>query len=469
MINLPLFGRRRSESTLKIYERTLEDAKDAIKRGEEDKAQILLRRILRWVTEDMDKISRMRDEDKNKISEILTEAGENMLILKDYEYAIKALEKAKTLNYRNVRAWVDIGRNLLQRNTQIPYAISCLQEAIKIDPKNVEAHILLGDGYRLQGQIDKAKEEYRKALEIDESNELALEKLLRIEPNNVELLKKYGEVLEKKGDKENLLIVYNKLASLTKEESYLEKGLQLDPDNKDLLITKAYMLKQQNKYSEALDIAKSLLEKYPDDPTVQLLYGEIVESEEEEEFKPIEVEELFEDLNIEGIEEIPLEENYTYEDFLNYYANGQIEKALETWDKLPEEERDKLLKENANLQFAQFLFEHGKTQHAERLIDSLLEKEITQDLLYLKARMLIEKGELEEGEKYLNEILKRNIKHAHALFQKARIMSLKENEMGARNFLTMAIKLVPEIKEKAKEDPLLKKYEEKSWYQKLVS
>ncbi|MCD6370079.1 MAG: tetratricopeptide repeat protein [Thermoplasmata archaeon] len=434
---------------------------------EEDKAQILLRRILRWITEDMDKVSKMSDEYKKRVSELLTEAGENMLILKDYNYAIKMLEKAKTLNYKNVKAWLDIGRNLLQRNTQIPYGISCLQEAVKIDPNNVEAHILLGDGYRLQGQIEKALKEYKRVLELEESNEMALEKFLKIEPNNIEVLKKYAEVLEKKGDRENLLVVYNKLASLTNDESYIDKGLQLDPDNKDLLITKAYTLKQQNKYSEALEVAKNLMEKYPDDPAVQLLYGEIVETEEEE-FKPIEVEELFGDLGIEGIEEVEVEEKPSHEDFLNYYENGQIEKALKTFEKLDKEEREKLIKSYGNLQLAETLFDHGKIRYAEKIVEILLEKERTQDALYLKARILIEGGQLEEGEKYLNEILKRNIRHASALFQKARITCVKGNEMGTRNFLTMAIKLSPEIKEMVKKDSILQKYAEKEWFKKLI-
>jgi len=465
---LPLFGRRRGESTIKTYEKVLEDAKTSIENGDEDKALILLRRILRWITEDMEKVVKMSEEERKRISKLLTEAGENMLILKDYNYAIKTLEKAKALDERNVRAWIDIGRNLLQRNTQIPYAISCLQEAVKIDPNNAEAHILLGEGYRLQGQKEKALASYRKALEIDKENEMALEKLLKLDPNNVEILKKYAEVLEKKGEKENLIITYNKLANLTNDPSYLEKGLQLDPDNKELLITKAYILKQQNKYSEALEIAKSLMEKYSDDPGVQLLYGEIVESEEEEGIKPIEVEDLFGDLNIEGIE-IPVEEKISYEDFLNYYENGQIERALEVLEKLEEEDINRLLEEREDLQFAEFLFSHGKVDMAERLLDKMLEREKNEDVLYLKSTILIERGQLDEGEKYLNEILKKNIKNAKALFQKARIMALRDNEMGARNFMLMSVKLDPGIKESMKNEKLFEKYADKDWFKKIVS
>ncbi|OYT59075.1 hypothetical protein B6U71_03295 [Euryarchaeota archaeon ex4484_178] len=467
-MNLPLFGRRRGESTIKTYEKVLEDAKTSIENGDEDKALILLRRILRWITEDMEKVVKMSEEERKRISKLLTEAGENMLILKDYNYAIKTLEKAKALDERNVRAWIDIGRNLLQRNTQIPYAISCLQEAVKIDPNNAEAHILLGEGYRLQGQKEKALASYRKALEIDKENEMALEKLLKLDPNNVEILKKYAEVLEKKGEKENLIITYNKLANLTNDPSYLEKGLQLDPDNKELLITKAYILKQQNKYSEALEIAKSLMEKYSDDPGVQLLYGEIVESEEEEGIKPIEVEDLFGDLNIEGIE-IPVEEKISYEDFLNYYENGQIERALEVLEKLEEEDINRLLEEREDLQFAEFLFSHGKVDMAERLLDKMLEREKNEDVLYLKSTILIERGQLDEGEKYLNEILKKNIKNAKALFQKARIMALRDNEMGARNFMLMSVKLDPGIKESMKNEKLFEKYADKDWFKKIVS
>ena len=87
-MNLPFFGRKkRTSSIVRDYERALEDAKAAMKRGDEDKALILFRRLNRWVTEDFDRVNSLPPEDKAKVSNILTDAGENMLVLKEYDNA----------------------------------------------------------------------------------------------------------------------------------------------------------------------------------------------------------------------------------------------------------------------------------------------------------------------------------------------------------------------------------------------
>ena len=466
MIDLPLFGRKkRPSSNIKTYENLLDEAKNAISSGDEDKAQILFRRIHRWINEDAVAVANMNEEEKNRISEILTEAGENMLMIKDYDYAIKMLEKAKTLNDRNVRAWLDIGRNLMERNTRIPYAISCLQEAVKLDPKNIEAYLLLGDGFRLQGQNEKALKAYHNVLEIDPENTAVMERILKIE-EDIDILKRYAEVLEKTGDTENLVGVYNRLATLTGEESYLEKGLQIDPENKELLITKASMLKQNNNYIEAMEIAKMLLDKYPDDPGVQVLYEEIAGEEGKEEVKPIGVEELFGDFEIEGIGEIEEEAPEIQEtekrqterkedevsQFLTLFKDGKLDMAKKLLSEISKEDFEKLLSGEINYDLAKFIVENVELERSRNLIDDL-----------------IAQNRIGEVEKFLNEILKKDFKNSKALFLKARLMAAKDSEMGARNFLTMSIKFDPKMKDSAKEDSLLKKYASTDWFKKLIS
>ncbi len=464
---MPLFGRKkRPSSNIKTYENLLEEAKSAINSGNEDRAQILFRRLHRWINEDAAAVARMDKEEKNRISEILTEAGENLLIIKDYDYAIKMLERAKTLNDRNVRAWLDIGRNLMERNTRIPYAISCLQEAVKLDPKNTEAYLLLGDGFRLQGQNEKALKAYHKILEIDPENTTAMERVLKIE-EDIDILKRYAEVLEKTGDTETLIGVYNRLASLTRDESYIEKGLQIDPENKELLISKASMLKRNNNYMEAMEIAKMLVEKYPDDPGVQVLYDEIAgeEGKEEEEVKPIGVEELFGDLEIEGIGEIegevpevqetekrPPERENNVSRLVSLFKNGKMEETKKLLSEMSEKDFEKLLSGEINYDLAKFIVENVELERGRNLIDDL-----------------IAKNRIGEVEKFLNEILKKDFKNPKALFLKARVMAAKSSEMGAKNFLAMSIKFDPKMKDLARDDSLLKKYASTDWFKKLVS
>jgi tetratricopeptide (TPR) repeat protein len=468
-MNLPLFGgRRKRESTvLRDYSKTLEEAKEMIKNRDYDGAQILLRRINRWVSEDFENISRMSEEDKKKLSQLLTDAGENMLVLKDYEYAIKTLEKAKALDDTNVRAWMDIGRNLLERNVQLPYAVGALKEAVKLDPNNVEASLMLGDAFRMQGQVRDALEMYKHALEIDPENEEVISKILKIEPDNVEVLKKYAEILKKRGNQSELLKVYSKLYSLTKDESYLEEGLDIDPGNKDLLITKVRILMDRNDLVEANRILEQLREDYPDDPSVEMLYEELSGGEKEE-VKPIAVDELFGDLGIDEtlgeIEEevkepAKTEENASsskevnmVDEFFKAFENGDLKKAKDVLLNLTHKEFIDIANREINFELAKFIIDN---------LDILKVNAILEEIISQQA--------YDYAEKILNEILKKNLKDSKALFYKGKLMAAKGNDMGARNFLTMSVKFDNSIKNYIKDDKILKKYENEDWYKKLIS
>lgn len=476
-MDLPLFGgrKKRESNVIRDYERTLEEAKDAMNRGDDARAEVLLRRINRWVTEDLDRIEKMGEGERKKISQILTEAGETMLLVKDYDYAIKTLEKAKILDYRNVRAWVDIGRNLLERNVQIPYAVACLKEAVKLDPNNVEAHILLGDAFRIQGQINDAIESYRRALELDPKNETVISKLLKIQPDDIEVLKSYAEILKEKGDEEELLRVYNKLYSLTRDERYLEAGLDIDPGNRDLLITKVRFLMEDNNLVEANRIVEQLRGDYPDDPTVQMLYEELSGGEKEE-YKPIAVDELFGDLGIdetlseiseaeeiENEEELPagqmVEEKVKTEspeinrvdEFLRYFDEDR-EKARELFEQLNDDEFIELMARDMDFDMANFILENVSLDRGNMALESMIAKK-----------------RFEYAERMLNEILKRNFKNAKALFYKGKLMAAKGNDMGARNFLVMSVKFDSSMKEVIRGDKLLQKYAGEEWFKKLIS
>ena len=467
-MNLPLFGgRKKKESTIvRDYAKTLEDAKALMNSGEDDRAQILLRRINRWVSEDFDRVSALSPKEKKTLSKILTEAGEKMLILKDYEYAIKTLEKAKSLDRNNVRSLLDLGRNLIERNVQIPYAVASLKEAVKLSPNNVEANILLGDALRMEGELKSALEAYFRALEVDPENEDVINKILKIEPDNVEVLKKYAELLKKKGNYNELLKVYNRLYSLTRDEKYLEEGLDIDPGNKDLLITKVRFLMDNNELVEANRIIEQLKEDYPDDPTVQMLYEEISGGEKEE-VKPIAVDELFGDLGIdEAIGDLSAEENKgeevkeeTKEEeinkvdaFLEAFKDGDLDKAKEILKGLNPNEFIDLANREISFDLAKFMVDNLEIEKGNIILEEMLSHQA-----------------YDYAEKILNEILKRNFKDAKALFYKGKLMAAKGNDMGARNFLMMSVKFDPEIKKYIRGDKILKKYENEEWFKKLLS
>ena len=560
---MPLFGKKKggkSSGILKNYEKLVEESLEAMKRGDEDRAILNLRKLLRWVTEDLDKISKLPDADKNKLSDILTDAGEALIKLKEYDTAIKILERAKTINPKNFRAWMDIGKDLLQRNTQVPYALVCLREASKIEPKNVEVHLLLGDAYRIQGQLDKALASYQKALKVDPDNEEALQKVLKIQPENIDILERYIKILESKGNKDELVKAYNKIVSITGDMNYLERGLQLDPENKDLLMNKARILLREEKTDEAREIVVKLKDMYPDDPDIKMLYDELVHPETPEEVKEeveeIEVGELFEDISLGEAAEVNFEEEGTMmiegseaaeeekkeeekpvsepsapaapavvsaaeglaegareekeeapaqeipsevpeekkveekppeeapkvpeevqekippeDEFLQLYGTGKREEATKLLSTMPDDAVEKLLGENENI--LRFVFDHlvneKRYELALKFIDAILTKSATEENLIEKAKVLIELGRMDEAEKVLNEVLKKNVKNGMAMYLKARIKSIQGVDIGVKNFLTMALKFAPQLKERAKEDPYLEKYRQEEWFRKITS
>ncbi len=560
---MPLFGKKKggkSSGILKNYEKLVEESLEAMKRGDEDRAILNLRKLLRWVTEDLDKISKLPDADKNKLSDILTDAGEALIKLKEYDTAIKILERAKTINPKNFRAWMDIGKDLLQRNTQVPYALVCLREASKIEPKNVEVHLLLGDAYRIQGQLDKALASYQKALKVDPDNEEALQKVLKIQPENIDILERYIKILESKGNKDELVKAYNKIVSITGDMNYLERGLQLDPGNKDLLMNKARILLREEKTDEAREIVVKLKDMYPDDPDIKMLYDELVHPETPEEVKEeveeIEVGELFEDISLGEAAEVNFEEEGTMmiegseaaeeekkeeekpvsepsapaapavvsaaeglaegareekeeapaqeipsevpeekkveekppeeapkvpeevqekippeDEFLQLYGTGKREEAAKLLSTMPDDAVEKLLGENENI--LRFVFDHlvneKRYELALKFIDAILTKSATEENLIEKAKILIELGRMDEAEKVLNEVMKKNVKNGMAMYLKARIKSIQGVDIGVKNFLTMALKFAPQLKERAKEDPYLEKYRQEEWFRKITS
>ncbi len=577
---MPLFGKKKDKSSgiLKNYEKVINEGFEASQRGDAEKAVFNFRKVLRWVSEDIDKVSKLSDSDKKKLSELLTSAGEEMINLKEFDAAIKLLEKAKTIDPKNFRAWMDIGKDLLQRNTQVPYALVCLREAAKLEPENIEAHLLLGDAYRIQGQLDKALAAYQKALKVDPENEDALQKVLKIQPENIDILEKYIKVLEAKGDKEELIKAYNRMVTITGDRDYLEKGLQFDPENKDLLMNKARILLKEEKVDEAKEIVNKLKEMYPDDADISMLYDELNPKEEEasveEEVPSVEVGELFEDISLgeapetsfedegtmqiagseegekENLPEIPtiggavtsgavgsameekkietpeikeqevpekeepikeeeeiappaepeekieappeepkeekLEEMKMGEEivpekkeiiippeemFLQDYEIGRFDDSAKLLEGMRDEDIMKLLSENVKI--LKFVYENlvkqGRRELALKFIDKIIEKEDTEENKLEKSRLLIDMGQMDEAESILNDIVKKNMKNGKALYLKARIQSIKGNDMGARNFLMMATKFNPELKEEAKNDPFLEKYRDKEWFKKITS
>jgi len=96
----------------------------------------------------------------------------------------RAQARAARGNVTEAQRWVQEARMAFIRG-QFPSAISACKEAQKLDPRNVQTHVILGDIYRIQGQVDNAIAMYTIVVQLD--------------PRNVDIQAKLSRLVRHKG------------------------------------------------------------------------------------------------------------------------------------------------------------------------------------------------------------------------------------------------------------------------------
>lgn len=82
---------------------------------------------------------------------------------------IPRLQDAVKTDPKNVNAWIQLG-NVMMDTARFNEALEAYQKALDLDPKNVDVRVDLGTCYRNIGKPDIAVKEYRKALEMNPSH-----------------------------------------------------------------------------------------------------------------------------------------------------------------------------------------------------------------------------------------------------------------------------------------------------------
>lgn len=132
-------------------------------------------------------IARMPDDaaQHNNMGNLLKDMGLEELAIREYQLSTQ-------LDPNQGDAWYCLGClymsfksfDLGARKAEIimyPQAIEAFQRAIEINPKDIDAHLNLGAAYGETGQIDKAEQQFHRVLELDPSEEVAIENLRRME------------------------------------------------------------------------------------------------------------------------------------------------------------------------------------------------------------------------------------------------------------------------------------------------
>lgn len=79
---------------------------------------------------------------------------------------MKLLEDAVRQDPKNVNAWIQLG-NTLMDSARFQDAVNAYRKALELDPKNVDVRVDMATCYRNSGRPEQAVEEYRKAITIN--------------------------------------------------------------------------------------------------------------------------------------------------------------------------------------------------------------------------------------------------------------------------------------------------------------
>ncbi len=142
------------------------------------------------------------------------------------------------------RAWLSLG--LVLETSDPPQALAAFGEAIKLNPRNTEAHLSSGAILERQAKLDDAAREYQTAANLDPKSADAITGLAN---------------------------VYTKQKKLPEAEAQLRKLLAIDPANENAKVQLGRVLAAEGKNEEAATLLNST--KTANDPRAALDLGTV--------------------------------------------------------------------------------------------------------------------------------------------------------------------------------------------------
>ena len=226
--------------------------------------------------------------------------------------AITEMQQAIQLDPNRSESY--LGLALLQRNTDPDQAEANLKKAAAVDPKSMNAQMLLGGFYQSRNRLPEAEQQYRRAIEVDPKSADARAALVRLLvqegkkgeveaflqqtkkdiPDNSEAYRMLGDFYFANGDldkataeytslykdhpkdpqvKKNyiqLLILKNRLDEATKLNAEVLKS---NPRDVDALVYKAQIRLRQNDAAGAVDSLQTALRNDPDNAVAHYQLG----------------------------------------------------------------------------------------------------------------------------------------------------------------------------------------------------
>ena len=152
-----------------------------------------------------------------------------------------------------------------------------------ISPENAEPYQLEANILQHKGQHEAVLPLIHKALDSDPLRTLALIRthINDFEPQVTDLylnrLTSYRKQATPRADLElTIALLFTKKDDFTKALSAFNRSLELEPDNPEILISKAEMQKKSGDSSAALQMIESAVEKQPDNRQLHILYTQLL-------------------------------------------------------------------------------------------------------------------------------------------------------------------------------------------------
>jgi len=189
--------------------------------------------------------------DKEQYADIVNEIGKDLAENEDFETSYTMFYYAHRLQPNNSKYLTNLAADDIEMG-RYNDAISSAKKAQLVNATDDVAFAIEADSHFELGNSKKAIKLYEKALELN--------------PNDIWSLSFLGILLTESGDEKGL--------------EFVEKSLELEPENKDLIFNKASSLYNLKKYEEALIALDDYLEIDPDDAEVLEFKKEILQEPE---------------------------------------------------------------------------------------------------------------------------------------------------------------------------------------------
>ncbi|MCL7489665.1 MAG: tetratricopeptide repeat protein [Desulfobulbaceae bacterium] len=330
--------------------------------------------------------------------------------LGEYSEAEKQYRMVHELDPSDITSLLLLSELHLNQN-MLANAAQVLREVLEVDPESYAALVLLARIYLNTARYDDAEEQYNKALELNWSVDLLMEKadVYRAREEFDKVVALYREILEKDRNNERAaLALVNQLLQVDRDEEALDELNKLK-ERKNLTgrveLSVARLFARLEKYDQAIELLRNSLEREGAADVRYLLAVILAQAEK--------YEQALVELQLIGSDEPEFENGVMLQVRVLRYL-GRQEEAVELLEKIVTDEQTRspdLFVMLAALYHVQKKTELGESTF-DRAIAAFPEND---DLLYDYGLFLETAGRSDEAMSIMQEVIKRQPAHGEAL------------------------------------------------------